>query len=145
MADNLGLYGADQVYVVWGPLKLEGKGPDTFCKVARNKKAFALKVGADGEGARSRILDKSGKITVTLQQTAQVNALLAAAELADEKAPNGSSIFPLMVKDYGGNALWIGEKTWLTGPADGEMAAEAGTREWEFETDDLETGVPAHA
>jgi hypothetical protein len=145
MSNHLGLYSADQVFIVWGPLKLEGRGPETFCKVARNKKAFSLKVGADGEGARSRILDHSGKVTVTLQQPAQVNALLAAAELADEKTANGLSIFPLMVKDCSGNRLWVAEKAWLTGPADGEMAAEAGTTEWEFETDDLETGVPAHA
>ena len=139
------LYSADQVFITWGPIQLVGRGPDTFCKVERNEDSFKLKVGADGEAVRTRVLNHSGKVTVTLLQTAKANALLQAAILADEATPNGVSIFPLLVKDYGGNALWISPEAWITRPANHEMAAEAGTREWVFECSNIAPPLPAHA
>lgn len=144
-AQPLGLYSADTVYITWGAITIQGRGPETFCKVERTKESFTLKKGADGEGSRSRILDHSGKVTITVMQTAAVNALLQAALLADEASPNGVSIFPMMVKDYGGNALWTATHAWLERPAMTEAAAEAGTREWTLICNDLEAPLPAHA
>ena len=141
----MGLYSADQVSLTWGPISMTGRGPDTFCKVERNEDSFKLKVGADGETARSRLLNRSGKITVTLLQTSRTNALLEAALLADEASPNGVSVFPLMVKDYGGNALWVAPEAWIMKPASHEMAAEVGTREWVFECSNLTPPIPVHA
>lgn len=141
------LYSADQVLVSWGPIMMNegGRGPDTFCKVERNEDSFKRKAGADGEQVRSRSLDRSGKITMTLMQTSAINARLQAAMLADEASPNGVGIFPLMVKDYGGNTLWVAPETWIVKPAAHEMAAEAGTREWVFECSNLMPPLPAHA
>ena len=141
------LYSADQVLVSWGAIMMNtgGRGPDTFCKVERNEDSFKRKAGADGEQVRSRTLDRSGKVTITLMQTAPQNAQLQAALLADEASPAGVSIFPLMVKDYGGNALWVAPEAWITKPAGGEMAAEAGTREWVFECSNLMPPLPVHA
>jgi hypothetical protein len=138
------VYSADQVLIVWGALQITGPGPDTFCKVERNEDSFKFKAGADGDGVRSRMLNHSGKITVTLLATSPTNALLQAAVLADEASPNGI-LLPAMVKDYGGNALWTAAAAWVTRPANGEMAAEAGTREWVFECARLEAPLPAHA
>jgi hypothetical protein len=145
MAAATDLYSADQVYITFGTFKLEGRGPDTFCKVERNKDSFSLKVGADGEAVRTRTLDRSGRVTVTLLQTAKVNVSLQAAMLADEASPNGVSILPLMVKDYGGNALWVSPEAWILRPANSEMGAESGTREWVFECANLAPPLPAHA
>jgi hypothetical protein len=140
-----GLYSADQVMIIWGPIAMSGRGPDTFCKVERNEDSFKRKAGADGEQVRSRMLDRSGKVTVTLMQTSPINALLEAALLADEASPNGVSIFPFLVKDYGGNALWMSPEAWITRPANHEMAAEVGTREWVFECANLTPPIPVHA
>jgi len=139
------LYSADQVMITWGAYQMAGRGPDTFCKVERNEDSFKLKAGADGEIARSRLLNRSGRVTVTLLQTAKVNADLQAAVLADEASPNGVSIFPLMVKDYGGNALWVAAEAWILRPANHEMAAEVGNREWVFECANLTPPISAHA
>lgn len=140
------LYSSDQVMVIWGVISmgfpLGGRGPDTFCKVERNEDSFKRKAGADGEQVRSRMLDHSGKVTVTLMQTSPINALLDAALLADEASPAGVSIFPLMVKDFGGNGLWVASEAWISKPASAEMAAEAGTREWVFECANLLPPIP---
>ena len=147
MAPNMQLYSADQVLVSFGPIMLNtgGRGPDTFCKVERNEDSFKRKAGADGEQVRSRTLDWSGKVTITLMQTAPQNAALQAILLADEASPNGSGILPLFIKDYNGNALWAAPEAWITKPAGSEMAAEAGTREWVFECAKLLPPLPAHA
>lgn len=127
------LYSADQVTITFGVIKLEGYGPDTFVKVERNEDSFMSKVGADGEVARTRNLNRTGKVTATLLQTSASNKLLQAALIADELTPNGLSIFPLMVKDNSGNAIWVAKEAWIMKPAATEGAREVGTREWVFE------------
>ena len=139
------LYSADEVLITWGPISMSGRGPDAFCKVERMEDSFKDKAGADGEVVRSRMLDHRGTVTVTLMQTSPTNPLLQASQLADEASPNGVGIFPLMVKDYGGNALWVSAEAWITKPASTETAAEAGTREWVFRCSNLMPPLPAHA
>ena len=139
------LYSADQVNIVWGPIKFDGFGPDTFVKVERNEDSFTPKVGADGEVARTRNLNRTGKVTVTLMQTSSTNPLLQAAIIADEATANGVAIFPLMVKDNSGNALWSAKEAWLTRPASTEGAREVGTREWVLECAQLNSPIPFKA
>jgi hypothetical protein len=145
MAQPPQLYCADQVVIIWGAITMTGVGSDDFCKVERIEDSFKSKAGAFGDVVRSRMLDRRGKITVKLLKTSSTNIALRAAILLDENSNNGLSIFPAMVKDYGGNALWTATYAWLTRPASGEMAAEAGVDEWTLEVAELKGPLPVHA
>ena len=140
---SVDLYCADQVTVIFGVVKIDGYAPDSFVKVERNEDAFSLKIGADGEPVRTRSLNKSGKVTLTLLQTSKTNPLLQALELADELSNNGVSVLPVMVKDSGGNALWVAAEGWITKPAATEAARESGTREWVIECAKLLPPIPS--
>jgi len=138
-------YSADQVIAVVAGVPvsvLAGFGPDTFIKVERNNDSFTLKKGAWGEGTRSRMLDHSGKITVTCMVTSAINAAFEALLVADEASPNGVSILPSMIKDNNGNSLWAAQHSWVMKPAALEGKKEADVREWVIECDEILPPIP---
>jgi hypothetical protein len=137
----LARYSADQVIAVICGIPLTEPGPDTFIKIERNEDGFTLKPGAFGDGTRSRNLNHSGKITLTIMATSKMNTLLEALYAADELVPNGV-LLPSLVKDNNGNALWMAKESWLTKPAPTEGAKEAPTREWIAECLELLPPVP---
>jgi hypothetical protein len=145
MAYQTQQYSPDQFLVLFGPIKIEGYADDTFIEVGRKTPTYNSSAGADGEVVRNRSLDKRGEIKLTLKQTSPTCALLDALLVADEIAPNGASILPVMVKDNSGNAVWSGVEAWVTEPAKTKGAKNAGDREYLIEVAKLMPPVPAHA
>lgn len=139
MPSQTKLYSPDQVCVVFGAERLSGFADGTFVKVERNEDTFQTKVGADGEVTRTRNLNRTGIITVTLLQTSASNAALAALAAADELSPNGVSVLPVLVKDLNGNSLHHAAEAWVKKPAAGEYGKEVTTREWVIEAAVLQT------
>jgi hypothetical protein len=123
----------NSVAVTFGINQLKGYADGTFIKVERNEDSFSLKIGADGEVARVRNANQSGRVTLTLLQTSASNAILAALLIADEVSPNGMSVLSLMVKDNQGNELFFAEEAWIVKPPAAEHSKEVTTREWVFE------------
>ena len=136
------VYTSNQIVATFAgvPIQSGRSSEGDFIKIERMNPAFSTKVGADGEVARSRSNDKRTKITVTLMQTSDTNALFSAIFLLDETAPNGAGVGAFGVKDQGGTSLHFAAESWITKPADATYAAEVGTRVWEFEAANM-TGV----
>lgn len=130
-------YDPKALVVTLGPVLVSGFAPDTFLAVEKNNDTFSLQIGADGEATRTRSRDNSGKVTVTLMQGAAANDLLQAVHELDRVTPAGAGTQPLLVKDLFGRTLFAAERAWIVKPAPSEFAAEAGTREWVIESDDL--------
>ncbi len=97
-------------------------------------------MGSDGEAARSKSNDKSGRMTIQLLQTSPSNAILSAFALADEVTPGGA-VFPFACKDLNGGSLHTAQTGWIVKKPDAEYVVEAGPREWIIETDDLKHTV----
>ena len=128
-------YRAKAVEIIWGVIVIDGRGEDVFVEAARTEETFTMKTGVDGETVRAQTGNTSGTITVRLMQSSASNALLSAAQLADEAGQNG--IFPMLVKDGSGASTVIGGTVWLVKPPDWQRAKESQDVEWEFATDDL--------
>lgn len=130
----LKVYTSNQIVASFAgiPIQSGRSGEGDFIKIERMNPAFSEKVGADGEVARSRSNDKRTKITVTLMQTSDTNALFSAIFLLDENAPGGAGVGAFSVADLGGTSLHFAAEAWITKPADVTYAAEVGTRIWEF-------------
>lgn len=133
-------YDSASVFVVVGGVPITGFAPDTRVLVARNVDAFTLQVGSDGEAARSKTNDKSGRCTIRLLQTSPSNAVLSAFALADEVTPGGA-VVPWAVKDLNGGSLHNCITGWVVKKPDADYVAEAGEREWILETQDLKHTV----
>lgn len=139
MNSNLRTYDAGQVSMVFAGIIISGLADGTFVKIAQNTDSFALKIGADGEGARSKTNDRSGKVTFTVMQSSESNDLLSALHNVDIDSPSGDGIGPLLVKDNSGRTLAVAEKAWIVKQPDSEFARDISMREWVIETNALES------
>lgn len=128
-------YDPSQVAIIVGGFQITGFADGSFLTVARNADAFALYVGTDGEGTRAKSNNKSGRITLTLAQSSDSNAILSGIAVADELSNNG--IVPVLIKDNSGNSLYAAETAWIVKAPDSEFGREIGSREWIIETDNL--------
>lgn len=129
-------YDPKQVAVICGSKIISGYADGTFVVVERNEQAFNLKVGVDGEGARAKSNNKSGKITITLLQSSQSNDDLSAFAAADELT--GEGVFPCTVKDSSGTTLCAAATAWVQKMANPEFSGEIGQRVWVIESDEVD-------
>ncbi|SRR5258707_12603406 len=115
---------------------LLGFADGTFVNIERNEDTFQLAVGADGDTARARSNNRSGRITFTLMQTSASNDILSAAAFADEST--GTGIGPCMIKDLLGRTLVVCQNAWIVKPAPAGYAKDIQNRDWIIETDFLQ-------
>jgi len=100
---------------------------------------YATKRGADGQVTRYALNDKSAKIRVRLMQSSDANAVLSAFHELDKASSNGAGIFPFIVKDRQGTSKYNAARCWVAKPPEVSFAGEVQIREWELETDELES------
>jgi Protein of unknown function (DUF3277) len=129
------LYDPAQILMTFNGIPIVGYADGTFVEVERNEDSFTLLVGADGKGVRSRNQNRSGRIRFTLLQVSPSNDVLSQAAQADEVA--GAGVGACQVKDNFGSTVVHAPNAWVLKPATVSFAKEAGTREWEIETDYL--------
>lgn len=133
-------YDSASVFVTVGGAPINGFAADSKVLIARNSDAFSLQVGSDGEAARSKSNDRSGRMTIRLLQTSPSNDILSAFALADEVTPGGA-VVPFACKDLNGGSLHTAQTGWIVKKSDADYVVEAGEREWILETDDLKHTV----
>lgn len=128
-------YDPKGIIAIFAGIPISGFAPGTFLNVEQNEDAFALTVGADGEGCRSKTNDRSARATFTLQQSSAVNDLLSALHNIDLNSPLGDGIAPLPIKDLSGTTLIAAEKAWIVRQPASTFSRDPETREWIIETD----------
>jgi hypothetical protein len=85
MADlTVKTYDPKQVVITFGVIPISGYADGTFVSVNRSGDAFTKKKGAAGDVERVNKNQGDFEVTVTLLQTAAVNAELSAALAADQ-------------------------------------------------------------
>jgi len=114
---------------------LEGYSEGTMISVERNEDSAVLSIGSQGEGVRTISNNKSGRVTINLQQTSPSNGVLDAQRIALELS--GGGIFSMLGKDNLSLDTWTGATSWVPKPATMEFSNEASNREWLVETDNL--------
>ena len=139
MAAPLKTYDPGQVSVILGGKIMSGFSEGSLIKVSRNVDAYTLKIGTDGEGVRTRLRDKSGKIEIMLMQSSDSNDILSAYALADEA--NNSGTIPFLMRDASGRTVVSAATAWVKKISDVEMGKEVKDHTWVLETDELDMFV----
>ena len=101
-------YDPKMVVITFGVIPISGYAEGTFVSVNRSGDAFVKSKGAGGDVERINKNQGDFEVTVTLQQTATVNAELSAALAADQVTNAG--VFPLTIKDLLGKTLFSPRK-----------------------------------
>lgn len=133
-----GTYDPNKTTISVAGINITGFAAGTFVQCERNEDGFSLVVGADGNATRVRNQNRSGKITLTLQQGSPSNATLSALAVADEL--DGSGVGAFLAKDASATTtatLASAQNVWITKLAPFERGKEAGEVVWVLETDTL--------
>ena len=128
-------YAPDSISLSLGGVLITGYAPDSIVKHERNADSFTKRVGADGKVTRTASADRSGRITITLQQASPSNTYLQSLLLADEAGLAGT--VPYLMKDNNGLTTHASGYAWVVRQADDDHTNEAGDREWILDCSDL--------
>lgn len=135
-------YDPKQIIVIYGGFQLSGFQDGTFLNVDMNEDAFSLTVGADGEPVRSKSNNNSALMTLTLQQSSASNDVLSGFYNADRLSNSGQQ--PILIKDGSGTTLYSSDAAWVKKAAASEFGNEAGGREWQLESGDMQVFIGGH-
>lgn len=131
-------YDPSRVAISWMGINITGFADGTFVEAERDEDGFSKYIGADGKVCRTRSLNRSGSITVTLMASSEVNDLLEVLATIDENVGLGG-VGPLMIRDLNGNTKCRATEAWVKKKPKVERAKEAGTVVWVFDCAVLET------
>lgn len=131
-------YSADYVDIDYGGATLTGYA-DTFIEVEYEEPDFKKHVGSLGDVTRTRLLNKSGKITVTLMDASQSNDQLNSFAAADRA--NGRGFKPFTMRDRSSNTTIHAAQCWVERMPKVGRAKESGNTVWVFECAFLEMDV----
>lgn len=129
-------YSPDEVSIVWNGIIINCFANDTFVEIERDEDGFMKYTGSLADVARSRNLNKGGKVTVTLMAVGAVNDLLYEMAAIDEF--DGSAYGPLEIRDNSGQMRCHAEIAWVLKWPRVDRGKESGTIQWTFDCADLE-------
>lgn len=134
-------YSCSQVSMVYtsplaGAVVLTGFQENDMVELKRDNESSVLKKGAKGENSRYMTNDKSGTITIYLEQTSQCNKQLDALIKLDEASGLGAGTFVL--NNLLGLEGAIATDCFITKPADRKLGKELNGREWVLKAGDLD-------
>lgn len=127
---QLTIYDFDQVYLVLAGAVVDGFAPNTPIRLTRETDTFSHVVGADGKVARSKTLQRTARLEISLLQTSASNDILSAVHILDRDAPNGAGIFPFALRDKSGRSMYSGAQCWVMKAPDPSFEREATQRDW---------------
>lgn len=132
-------YDPAQVLTSFAGQIISGFGEGTMIVVERDEAAFTKKVGADGEVARARNRNRSGKVRLTLMQSSASNDYLSSMARQDELAGTGVGV--LQIKDGLGTTLVMVPNAWIEKIPNTEFGKEQSDREWVFDCDFVDATI----
>ena len=126
-------YDFDQVTFVFAGIIAKGFVDGSAVTLEEAGPRFVKKVGIDGTVTRSKLMDRSGKCTIKLMQSSEVNDQYSAIAQQDIEGVNGAGVGALQIQDNQGRTLHHAAEAWISEVPKPEWDKEATGREWVFE------------
>lgn len=123
-------YDFDQVSLIVGGWPVDGYAEGTGIELAQENPIFTHKNGIDGLVARSKILKRTAKLTITLMAGSQTNDTFGALALLDMETPNGAGVVAMALKDNSGRSLYTAPQCWISELPTVGYSEEMGERVW---------------
>lgn len=118
--------------IIFGGVRITGFADGTFVSVAPTSAVWERVVGADGLVTRVRQNDDTAIVTITLKQSADVNATLSAFLNLDKLSGQGK--FPIMIKDGSGTSVFVAPEAWIAEIPEQANSKSVENREWVIHT-----------
>jgi hypothetical protein len=131
-------YDFDQVTVALGPILVDGFQDGEGVSIEPGAETFTMVVGTDGKVTRSKTLNRTAKVNISLLQSSASNDALSVLHILDRDAPNGAGIVPLYIRDKSGRALYTAAAAWIEAAPTVSFDREATPRVWVIACSKLE-------
>jgi hypothetical protein len=130
---SLPIYSSRDVQVAWSGVPLTGLSPDSFVTFSRNSDLTDEEVGADGQANISRLPDRTGACTISLQQNSPGNIILSGV-MQNQEANSSFVTGTLTVSDPSGSVLALLTGVHLKTAPEVSLGSSANgaTRDWVF-------------
>ena len=135
-AKPLKTYDPRDVIVLLNGIPIGGFADGTFININRNVETFGYLTGVDGEFVRFKRADKSGLITLTLNQSSDSNSILQSQHELDLISNTGA--FGIFISYKFTGATYTSSNAFVVSHPDADLSKEATTREWKILCDPLE-------
>ena len=128
---SLPVYSSRDVQLFWSGFHLDGLAPDSYLTAARNEDLTDEEVGADGFLSTSKLPNRTGTFTVTLQQQSIANKVLAGV-VSTQEQESGLYVGDLMIKDLSGGIISNHRGCYLKGTPEQSLGntATGSSRAW---------------
>lgn len=136
---EVGTYDPRELHITVAGSTVTGYADGTVIAISRASDSFTKYVGTDGIVARSRNVDTSGEIVISLAMNSSSNDFFSTLFNIDEKTGKGA--FPIIVKNAGGRDVISGAVAWFRKPADVGFSKEIETREWTIDVAHMEVFI----
>lgn len=131
---SLKTFDPKEVSITLGEFILRGFA-DEMISVVRDNPAWEMVVGADGEATRVKSNDRSGTITITLQQSSPSNDDLSGLALSDELSNSG--LRPFYMRDNLGTSIYTAITCYIEQIPEASYGKSVNDRVWVLKTDNL--------
>lgn len=124
-------YSSSQVIITINGISIEGKADGSFFSNTQNEDRYTLKVGADGEGTRSRSANRSSQATISVMQGSNGSVILDGFKKQGDAGADDT--FVLDVIDVESGSTLSSGTAWIIGEPDLTYDLEVGTEDWVIE------------
>ena len=130
---SLPVYNSREVQCSWNGVALTGLAPDSFITFSRESDLTEVEVGADGQANISRLPNRTGTCTISLQQNSPGNIILSGVML-EQEANSTLFVGSLTIADPSGAtlALLTGVHLQVAPEVSLGSSANGATRDWVF-------------
>ncbi len=122
--------------LVFGGHKIGGFADGSMIEVERSEDAYSMNVGAKGDVARVHSLNRTGMITVHLQQSSPSNDFLSAIALLDDPESGGApgrGVRSILYQELNGTTIANAASAWIKKIPKIDRAKEFSGVDWIFE------------
>lgn len=134
-------YSIDQVTCSWlGNDLMEGIAEGTSIQEARATQSWSIKMGGRGKGTRVYNPNRSGTLTLTVDQESQLHQNLKAIAKADRISRD--KVGPLVLKDNSSGEVIVYLNAFILTDPDEARGTESQTFAWLFGFEDKKTDSP---
>jgi len=122
-------YDPDQYVLILGGIVAQGFSERSVISITMND-SFTDVTGVDGEVSRSKNMDRTATVSVSLMQTSSTNLAYSGLSNGDRLARGGAGIVDFAFRDLDGVTLYASADAWISKEPDVNAEKEATERVW---------------
>lgn len=123
------VYSFQNIICALGTHMPKGFATDNSISITALGDGVTDEAGADGEVVMNVPNDSRYEVKLAMKYGSKTNAWLLNQYLRNQRSP-GSGIFPILIKDLGGNDKFSASQAWVSKPADYAYGIKSGDQTW---------------